>query len=732
MTLLAPWRARLLGALLALPAGLPYAQEEPAADLHTITVTGSRRADPEHGQTARTSRITARDLTDRQARSIKDAVREEPGVSVTQKPSRFGTSGYNIRGLEDNRILMLVDGVRMPDAFVMGGYSSATRDMVDIELLQAIEIQRGTGSAKSGSDALGGVVSYATPRPEDILRGRQAAASLKTLYQSVDRSRVGVMTAAAGDEQVKFLIRGVRRLGHESKTQGRVGGTGIRRTVANPQQVDGEAALLKLALTPLDAYRAEIGLQTSRRDVATHVLSGIVGGLARDMNTDDRYRHGLLSLDQQLRTARLGTLDLKLYRQRSSTWQYTRQDRNPTNSAFSEVLYQRYFDFVQETRGAKLDGLTALGDTHVLSWGAEASLTETTQLRDGSTTLRNGTVSRAVTVDQFPTRDMPPSDTRRQALYVQDEWQAAQALTVTTAARYERYRLTPKPDAIYLANEAAAPAAKAGFDNVSPKLGAIWRLGGGYVLAGQYAHGFRAPPYDDVNIGFANLTAGYTAVANPALKEETSRGVELALRHSDEAGSWSITAFDNRYRDFIDNVQLACPADPACSPLVPLTFQSRNIPKVRIHGLEARLVREVLPGWTLRGGLAYAKGRNSLTGQPIYSINPTSGNLGLTHARGPLRLDLLATFAEGKRAEDAEGSSRQFLPAGYAVLDLRLTWTFAKNSQLTLGAYNLFDRTYYHWADIPVADIHVPDSQAGPQRYSQPGRNFAVTFVYSL
>jgi len=44
------------------------------------------------------------------------------------------------------------------------------------------------------------------------------------------------------------------------------------------------------------------------------------------------------------------------------------------------------------------------------------------------------------------------------------------------------------------------------------------------------AHGFRAPPYNDVNIGFTNLAFGYTAIPNPNLKSETSRGVEAGLR----------------------------------------------------------------------------------------------------------------------------------------------------------------------------------------------------------
>ncbi|MCK6407206.1 MAG: TonB-dependent hemoglobin/transferrin/lactoferrin family receptor [Rhodocyclaceae bacterium] len=712
---------------MALPA---FSLAQTDSELPTVNVISDRTGEQQEFDTVNTSRIGAQDITEQQVRNIKDMVRYEPGVSVSNKPSRFGLSGFNIRGLEDNRILMQVDGVRMPDSFVFGGYSNASRDMVDIELLQAVEIQRGTGSAKSGSDALGGVVAYATPRPEDILDGRQWGATFKSVYQSVDKSTVVVGTAALGNDIAKLLVRGVRRAGQESETHGEDDIIGLKRTVANPQQQDSNASLIKLALAPHADYRIELGYQNSDRNIDTHLLSRLdpAPGKSKDMNTWDRYRFEQWSLDQRLSGLPLGTIDLKFYQQKSSTWQYTAQERRPANP-FDDALYQRYFDFRQKIHGLKLDIATHLDGLgkHLLNWGADWSLTKTEQMRDGYTTYADGFVERKVTVDTFPTRDTPLAETRRWALYAQDEWLLADALTLIAGGRYENYRLTPKPDAIYLANS-AEPASGAEFRNFSPKLGAIWRIGNGYAIAGQYAYGFRAPPYDDVNIGFANAAAGYTAVANPGLREETSRGLELSLRHSDDAGNWSVTAFDNRYTDFIERVQLDCPGDPACSPTYPLTYQSQNLPAVRIYGLEARFYREFLPGWIARGGLAYAHGRNLESDEPIYSVNPASGTLGLIHRRGQFRYEVSTTFAAGKKAEDAAGSNRQFLPDGYAVVDLRATWNFARNSLLAIGVNNVFDRLYYQWADVPVADLHDPDSQFGQQRYSQAGRNFAVTF----
>lgn len=729
-------RVCYMGALMALPL-FSHAQPEPALPLITVTAV---KDDPQALATSKTTRISAQQINEQQARNIKDLVRYEPGVSVANNASRFGLSGFNIRGLEGNRILMQVDGVRLGDQFAMGGYSNASRDQVDIELLQTVDLNRGTGSAKDGSDALGGSVSYRTPEPEDVLKGRAVGGVFKTAYQSVDRSWVAVATGAAGHDRVKLLARVVKRAGHESATMGRVDGLGINRTLPNPQQRNGTAALFKMAFTPTAHARTELAYQRSGRDVDTHVLSQIVGGLAKDMHAQDQYRHDQWSLAHRLKDLAGSEVDIKLYRQLGQTEQYTRQDRKPTSSAFSPTLYERYFSFEQDVRGLRLDGLTQISSEapHLLSWGGDGSVTTTAQLRDGYTTMRNGQMVREVTVDVFPTRDTPRNESMRWSAYLQDEWLVSDVLTLMAGGRFEHHKLTPKPDEIYLANEAAAPAAGARYKNFSPKLATIWSMGGGYALSGQYSRGFRAPPYSDVNIGFANTQAGYTSVANPDLRPEKSEGVELVWQRKLAAGSWSVAVFDNRYRDFIENQMLNCPGDAACSDLVSLTFQSRNVSRVRISGGELKFESMLPAHIVLRGALAYARGRKTDEGKPLDSVNPISGTLGLQQTIGTVKWEFSTTFAQRKKAQDAEKQEasdqlkRQFLTPGYAVADLRVTWLYAKDGTLGIGVHNIFDRLYYHWSDVPVADIHVPDSQAGAERYSQPGRQYTISVQHAF
>ena len=81
--------------------------------------------------------------------------------------------------------------------------------------------------------------------------------------------------------------------------------------------------------------------------------------------------------------------------------------------------------------------------------------------------------------------------------------------------------------------------------SVSPKLGGIWRFNDEWSVLGNYAHGFRSPPYGDVNVGFTNLQGGYTVIANPDLKPETSNGFELGVRFVNAAFYAGLTGYYN-------------------------------------------------------------------------------------------------------------------------------------------------------------------------------------------
>lgn len=748
----------------------PTTQAAAETVLDTVSVEASA---PEEAvdETATASTITREQLSRETALSIKDAVRYEAGVSVSNNPSRFGQAGFNIRGVDGDRVAMEIDGVRLPDEFKTGGYANAGRNLVDVRLLKAIEIQRGSGSVLFGSGALGGAVRYVTPDPEDYLGAdRVIGGRIETQYASANDASALIPTLAIGGSAFKLLLSGVAQRATETESMGTNDSVGIYRTVANPQDEAVRAGLIKLVYEPRPQWRSALTYDTYARDVDTHIFSQI-RPLTTDLYGEDRYRRERLSFEQRLPNLPVGTLDVHLYVQRSNTYQNTLDIRR-SGSPVGWNDARRTFDYDQDSVGLRLQGDTLLDAKggHRLLWGLDASRRETVQIRDGFTRrissglyvcLDGPTMSTVLSpipcssqpglVDQvstlpYPDRDFPPSTITEFSAYAQDNWMLSDAWSLTFGLRYDRNMLKVSPDAIYLDPEQdgtlkSTPANKKA-DAFSPKFGATWRFSPGYALSMSYNFGFRVAPYDSVNSGFENRNGGYISLPNADLKPEYSQGPEAKLEFRGDRGYWNVSAYYTHYDDFIENQDLcstpSASLPPADCSSYPSVFQSINLPTAEIHGLEAAFgwYLDNARHWRARGALTYARGRDH-EGNPLDSIDPLKGSLGLAYARDVWEISADLNMAGEKRLEDArrEGGRirRSFLTEGYAVLDLRTHWQFVKNSRLSMGVLNVFDHKYTQWADVPVHDpIHIAGSGTGPDRFSQPGRTYTLSLSHDF
>ena len=83
---------------------------------------------------------------------------------VMVQQSQQGGGSPIIRGFEANRILLVVDGVRMNNAIYRSGHLQ-NAITVDANSLEQVQVVMGPSSVKYGSDALGGIVHFQTQRP---------------------------------------------------------------------------------------------------------------------------------------------------------------------------------------------------------------------------------------------------------------------------------------------------------------------------------------------------------------------------------------------------------------------------------------------------------------------------------------------------------------------------------------------------------------------------------------
>ncbi len=710
---------------------------EPEGQDKVITVTATRTEKAVEDVPATVSVIDAKTIEDRFISDIKDLVRYEPGVTVRRAPSRFTAagsstgrdrdSGFNIRGLEGNRVLITVDGVRVPDAFSFGAQSVGRGDYVDLDLLKSVEILRGPASALYGSDGVAGAVSFITKDPRDFLvDGKVVGGGLRSSYDSSDDSWTNGFVVAGKTGDIEAMVAYTRRDGHETETKGSNDSATTDRTAANPQDIESNALLGRVVWAPNDASRLRLTYEHFSSVIDTDVLSAITKPPLASTSVISLTAHDTTERNR-------GTLDYRYigdgivsgiraagYYQKSLTLQAAAEDRN---TAADRTRINR---FDNEVYGGtlQLESRAATGSlTHLFAYGADYSHTRQTGVRDG-------TVAPAGEV--YPTRAFPTTDYTLVGVFAQDEIAIADGLlTLFPSIRYDHYKLNPQNDPLFTT---LVPREQSG-SKVTPRIGAVAKLTGGVRLFANYAQGFKPPEPNQVNNGFANITQNYRSVPNPDLKPETSNSVEGGIRLSGTGWSLSGTAFSSRFRNFIDQVQVSgafTAADPA-------VYQFINRGRVKIKGLEARGEARLPIGVGVRAAASYAKGTMRTTGvagtQPLDSIEPVKVVAGIFYQpdAGPFRAEVIATHSAGKKVGDANNTCNTaatscFTPSGFWILDATASLRVTDHATLRAGIFNITDKKYFWWSDVRGLN----STSVVRDAYSQPGRNAGLSFSLNL
>ncbi|MDH0746275.1 TonB-dependent hemoglobin/transferrin/lactoferrin family receptor [Pseudomonas sp. GD03842] len=731
--------------------------------LDPVTVSATRQA---QSVASVPSTVTVHDRAelDRQnVNNIRDLVRYEPGVTVGGAGQRAGTSGYNIRGIDGDRILTQVDGVEVPDNYFSGPYANTHRNYVDPEIVKRVEVLRGAASALYGSSAIGGAVSYYTLDPDDIIKeGKDVGARLKTGYSSADNSWLNSATVAGREGDFDALLHVSQRNGRETESFGEHGGTGLNRTAANPEDARATNVLAKLGWNYDEGDRLAFTYEKYKDDTHTNQKSAVGGpftggrgfGFYRGREGNDvitRERFGLentFALDSLL----VDNVKWSLNYQIAKTDQNTIERYVPGSRDVWRTRDTTYKER-QWIFDAQLDKAFNLGDTeHLLTYGTTLKQQKVTGERSGTATCAAvlgscrtlGTASPTASDSLATNSDFPDPTINTYALFAQDQitwgdW------TFMPGARYDYTRLDPHVTdaflrAVNLTSADQFNDKEKKWHRLSPKLGVTYAINDAYTWYGQYAEGFRTPSAKALYGRFQNLNSGYVVEPNPDLEPEKSIGYETGLRGRFDEGSFDLAVFYNKYRDFINEDAI----QPATSSAA--VFQSNNIKHATIKGLElkGRLNLDTFgapQGLYTQGSLAYAYGRNDDTGQPLNSVNPLTGVWGLGYDQkryGGLLSWILVkrkTRVDDSSFHAPDGSSSPFKTPGFGLVDLTGYYKVADDVTVSGGLYNLADKKYWLWDDVRgydgVGEAGVT-APANLDRLTQPGRNFAINLVWDI
>ncbi|MFO7820802.1 MAG: TonB-dependent receptor, partial [Lentisphaeria bacterium] len=386
--------------------------------------------------------------------------------------------------------------------------------------------------------------------------------------------------------------------------------------------------------------------------------------------------------------------------------------------AATEHIRVREYDDTLDAYGIDLQATTLLGaeDQHELTWGG-TYIYETTDNSYRELQTPPGSTDPALLapsgVSDWPNKTSVPdsSDYTTLGLFIQDDWQITDAVSLLTGLRYSRY-------------DWSFDNVEGNTDDVTGSLRGIWDVTAHHRLFAGISKGFRAPNLKNLAGTVDRGSSGVAAEGSADLEPETSYTYEAGWKWRKNRNSLAFTAFKTRIEDLIQRDYSL--ADP----------EFANVEGADLYGFEAAwdygvnfteiqrlaLVGSVsmvdatrdipVAGGTVEDNISRA---NRLYGRCGLKYEHNRNWWGLFQMRWHDEYDDVATHSSNADADDIRltvpGDPDGSMP-GYAVLDLMGGWQ-SDDGKYRIGLFveNLADKTY-----------REPGSGADGV-----GRNFGVT-----
>ncbi len=725
--------------------------------LDEIVVVATRTAQPKSKIPVSVSIYSAQDILNANISTPEELLRYEVGVSATRSAGGGGRSlrtstgvqDYNIRGLEGNRVLLIEDGIRAPDIFSFQGNVAAGRAFYDFDSLKNIELYKSSASALYGGGAIGGVVLYTTKDPSDFLSQTRNPYyfSYKQSFDSTDLFWGETATFAARTGPIEYLLLYTRRDGQEqsiSASTAKYGPAG-----ANPLSYSQNNLLGKIVyhLNEKNQFRltGEYFNYHGNSDLisATYPIPAMRNlAVASGMETRDTANRSRASLDYQF----TGQPDLDLFKniQASLYFQQTEsqqdsiqeQDFLPNrvgpfrgpDTIYRNEFYRTYIfgGNFQATQLAR-----AFAFNHEWTYGGEVSYFMQRRNLNGYTVEKatGATIPRDRT-QSYPRQEIPPSNTLRLGVFLQDQIQpeGASWLMLTPAVRFDYYSLAARNSEDYLRASNGISAVSYQKFSVTPSLSTLIQATRELTFYANFSEGFRNPNTEDLNATFTNPIYGYKVIPNPSLKPEQSYDFEVGTRGNYRLFKFSFSGFYHYYNNFIEDQVLVKETSRG------QVYQSRNITNAEIYGVEGKVELPLgnyvsyLEGWKILSICAYTVGNNLDARQPLLTIDPFKivNTLRYEAPNQKWNVDLVGTWVSTQTRTPAGQIS--FVSPSYYTIDLVGRCRFNQNALLTVGIYNLTNQTYWLYQNMARPEIASTFDSGGVARYSEPGINVRVSF----
>lgn len=649
-------------------------------------------------------------LLSKQATSVADALEDIPNVDI-RGGSRSIAQKPNIRGLSDNRVVQVIDGVRQNfDLAHRGSY------FLPMSLIQEIEVIKGPSSSLWGSGALGGVVAMRTPNALDLLKNNDKfGVKIRQGYQTANNLSERDASVFAANDKFDVLISAFYNNADNLRT-----GKGNKLNNTAYKQFGG---LAKFGWQINDANRVELSHRETRfkqtapgnNEVENEFTNEQIKKQIEEFHGSNNSFPPRANPSEAETSAfyskvktRFGSVSYLSDQQipdQSTVFNYYLTPDNPYLNTHIALYNNKTIEKEQRkvsgvkdqtkltTRGINLRNSSELSHISFV-YGVD-------YMRDKICTERGTNSSDA----KFRAEPYNANSNTTGVYLIAHIPLFGEKLLVSPSVRYDHYDTSSK-------------TVKYKDKHLSPATKLTWKVTNWLDFSAKYNEAFRAPSMQERFVSGAHFGGSIRGldmidkfVANPNLRPETAKNKEITANlHFDslfkQGDKFKIEAtyFRNDVKDLINLKRFNNPNGNRMSQSLPtnsqfqnITYsQYQNIANARLSGIElqAQYQTERLTLFTNYGS---TKGRDKDSGEALSNIAASKIGVGADYALVKDKFTVGATITHYAAQHRVPKDHAVTYPS-YILTDLRATYAPLKgewkNLRLDFALENLFDRKY--------------------------------------
>lgn len=734
-----------------------------ALSLGAICVAVALNSYAEEGITLGTVHVEGTQIKANQIKKTRKAIQEEliannhdlvrytTDVGISDNGRR--AKGFAMRGVEGNRVGISVDGVNLPDSeenslYARYGNFNSSRLAIDPELVQGIDIMRGSDSFNSGSGSLGGSVNYRTLGTDDIVFPENNwGILLKNSYASKNREWTHTAGVGYKDDKFDMALLYSYRDGQEMKSAGN--GEDIKgwaRGVPDPANHKNRSYLAKLSYFITPSHKVSLSFNAQR-----------------DNNFVDEKSYGL-SLWREVN-------DIGKRYNGNVAYEYFPENNRFLSYLKTEIDLQEIDIASENTKGISLPyrSFVELQDTHMKNKFKRFSMRVDSMPWESRFGTHKFTARSSISQKDFENENnhhyfsgesdaesiQHPVRTRSFSAQLQDKVTWNEMFSSQLGIRYDWDQLVPQ-DLKTTCRACSAKPASNTFQSVSGSLGLDAQLNETWKVGYNVSTGYRVPTASEMYFSFNHPAGNW--FPNPKLKAEQALNNSIHIQAEHRLGSYNLNLYHSRYKDFLTEQESAFEkinpyyfedSRSGAAFYTTLAQQAVNIDRATVSGVELttktnldQVVSFIPEGWKFLANLGYSKGRLKGTEASMLSIQPIKVILGFGYEDPEDRwgLNARATYLGAKKAKDAqiidysslrkEVKTYPYLNGSATLFDVYGFYKVNKHVILRAGIYNILNRKYHTWDVLrginQFSTTNAVDPQRkGLERFYAPGRNFA-------